>query len=89
LRTFRIAGGFGKGLRVRNAQKIGLIPASISGSAVHFLGNTSLAGTIWAAASGRAWERAALLAKETLCIDLAQEENFSDVFMDSMFWEEF
>lgn len=89
LRTFRIAGGFGKGLRVRNAQKIGLIPASISESAVHFLGNTSLAGTIWAAASGRAWERAALLAKETLCIDLAQEENFSDVFMDSMFWEEF
>lgn len=88
LSAFHIAGGFGKSLRIRNAQKIGLIPADIPPEKIHFLGNTSLAGAVIAARTPVLWTRAQTLARETQCIDLALEDGFSDAFMDSMFWRE-
>ncbi|MDO4629511.1 MAG: ASKHA domain-containing protein, partial [Planctomycetia bacterium] len=86
---FRIAGGFGRGIRMRNAQKIGLIPAEISEKKLEFVGNSSLSGAVLAAVSERFWTLARTVADTTRCLDLALDRDFSDVFMESMFWEEF
>ncbi|MBE6424908.1 MAG: DUF4445 domain-containing protein [Thermoguttaceae bacterium] len=86
LTAFHIAGGFGKSLRIRNAQRIGLIPVDVPPKNIHFLGNTSLAGSIIAARTPELWTRAETLARKTQCIDLALEDGFADVFMDSMLW---
>ncbi len=86
---FRIAGGFGQGIRMRNARKIGLIPTGISEEKLEFIGNSSLSGAILATVSEQSWTLAQTISNTTQCMDLALDPSFSDVFMDSMFWEEF
>jgi uncharacterized 2Fe-2S/4Fe-4S cluster protein (DUF4445 family) len=86
LASFRVAGGFGRNIRPECAQRLGLVPAETSLDRVEFIGNSSLAGAVQAAVSSERWAAAEALARETQCVDLSQEEGFSDVFMDSMFW---
>lgn len=86
---FRIAGGFGRGIRMKNAQTIGLIPAGISEEKLEFVGNSSLSGAVLVAVSERFWTLAQTISETTQCVDLALDPDFSDVFMESMFWEEF
>lgn len=86
LASFRVAGGFGRNIRPECAQRLGLVPAEISLDRVEFIGNSSLAGAVQAAVSTERWAAAETLARGTQCVDLSQEEGFSDVFMDSMFW---
>ncbi|MCR5162911.1 MAG: ASKHA domain-containing protein [Thermoguttaceae bacterium] len=86
LASFRVAGGFGRNIRPACAQRLGLVPAEIPLDRVEFIGNSSLAGAVQAAVSTERWAEAETLACGTQCVDLSQEEGFSDVFMDSMFW---
>ncbi len=87
--SFQVAGGFGRSVSVANAQRIGLIPPEISAENVAFVGNTSLAGAVLAACtpSESQWfSQVAEIKRLTNCIDLSTDPDFSDVFMDCMFW---
>lgn len=83
---FRIAGGFGRNIQPACAQRLGLVPAELPLDRVEFIGNSSLAGAVQAAVSTERWTLAKTLSRDTQCIDLSLEKDFSDTFMDSMFW---
>lgn len=89
LAHFRVAGGFGRSVRAANAQLIGLIPSDLAPNAFEFVGNASLAGAVLTAVSDSRWAQTQHLVREIECLDLAQEEGFADVFMESMIWETF
>ncbi|MDO4584368.1 MAG: ASKHA domain-containing protein [Planctomycetia bacterium] len=83
-----VAGGFGKSLNIRNAQRIGLLPAEIPAEKFLFLGNTSLAGAVMGSGSALRRNQAAQLASQTEYLDLSQEPTFTETFMDCMMWPE-
>jgi len=83
-----VAGAFGNYLRPENAQTIGLLPKEIPSERIRFVGNTSLAGAIWAAGSLEARQLAQWIAARTLHVDLAAEPAFRQAFMEAMFFPE-
>ena len=81
-----VAGAFGNYLRPENAQTIGLLPKEIPSERIRFVGNTSLAGAIWAAGSLEARQIAEWIATHTVHVDLAAEPAFRQAFMEAMFF---
>lgn len=81
-----IAGGFGNFIRRNNAQRLGLLPASIDRSRILFVGNTSLAGARLAAMSQRVRERAEQFARKTKHVDLSMDPAFQMEYVEGMFF---
>lgn len=79
-----LAGGFGNYIRRAKAQRIGLIPASISGDRIRYCGNTSLAGAKLALLARDKRREAEELAARTEHIDLAADPAFQWTFADAM-----
>lgn len=81
-----IAGGFGSHLNLDSAAKIGLIPAELAEKAV-VLGNASLGGAQRLLLDGDAWAQACAIAGEAECLNLAEEADFTDAFVECMMFE--
>ena len=81
-----IAGGFGSHLNLNSAARIGLIPPQLAGKAV-VLGNASLGGAQRLLLDKQAWETACAIAGEAQCLNLAEEADFTDAFMECMMFE--
>lgn len=88
LKKVCIAGGFGKSLNIRNAQRIGLLPAEIPSEKFLFLGNTSLAGALMGSGSAFHQKKTMEIVAQTECLDLSLEPAFTETFMDCMMWPE-
>ena len=84
VKTLYIAGGFGSYIRLESAVTIGLFPPEMQ-SAAKVIGNAALSGAIMLLlGADKKFEPASV---ETECINLAQEPEFSDLYMESMFFE--
>ncbi len=84
VKTLYIAGGFGSYISLDSAAKVGIFPASLRRSA-KVIGNAALAGAIMILlGADKRYEPSSV---ETECINLAQEPEFSDLYMESMFFE--
>ena len=84
VKTLYIAGGFGSYIDLDSAAKVGIFPASLRRSA-KVIGNAALAGAIMILlGADKRYEPSSV---ETECINLAQEPEFSDLYMESMFFE--
>lgn len=82
--TLYIAGGFGSYIDLDSASAVGIFPASMKDSA-KVIGNAALSGAIMMLlGADRKFEPSSV---ETECINLAQEPDFSDLYMESMFFE--
>ncbi|MBI5722812.1 MAG: DUF4445 domain-containing protein [Planctomycetes bacterium] len=88
LRRVFIAGGFGSFIRRSNAQRIGLIPPKIDHQLIHFVGNTSLAGSRWALLSTAARGLAQELARHAKHVELSCLGDFQMEFAESMIFPE-
>lgn len=86
LKRLFVAGAFGNYIRCDNAQRIGLLPDALDASRIFFMGNTSLAGARLAALSLRARTRAEALAQEIEHVDLSQDVNFQNEYVEAMFF---
>ena len=84
IKTLYIAGGFGSYIKIENAAKVGVFPEEMKDSA-KVIGNAALSGAIMILlGADRKFEPASV---ETECINLAQQSEFSDLYMESMFFE--
>jgi len=84
LQRVLIAGGFGSFIRRSNAQRIGLLPGQIDHGRIHYVGNTSLAGSRWALLSTGARKKAEELARRTRHVELATDGEFQARFAEAM-----
>ena len=83
-----IAGGFGSFIRRANAQRIGLIPNSVSRDRVSFIGNSSLDGAQLALLSTNARKRAEKIARTVSHVQLSLDMDFQTAFVDAMIFPE-
>ncbi len=88
LKSVWVAGGFGNYIRCANAQRIGLLPHGLDESRFFFVGNTALAGARLAAMSRKARQRADALAHDAEHVDLSQDPNFQNEYVEAMFFPE-
>ena len=84
LKSVLIAGGFGSFIRRSNAQRIGLLPADIDHSRIHYVGNVSLSGARWALLSREARRSAEQLARQTTHVQLSGDADFQKEFAEAM-----
>ena len=84
IRTLYIAGGFGSYIDLDSAAKVGIFPSDMKERA-EVIGNAALSGAIMLLlGADKSFEPSSV---ETECINLAQEPDFSDLYMESMFFE--
>ena len=84
IRTLYIAGGFGSYIDLGSAAKVGIFPEEMQKTA-KVIGNAALSGAIMMLlGADKKFEPSSV---ETECINLAQEPEFSDLYMESMFFE--
>ena len=84
IRTLYIAGGFGSYIDLDSAAKVGIFPEEMQKTA-KVIGNAALSGAIMILlGADKKFEPSSV---ETECINLAQEPEFSDLYMESMFFE--
>lgn len=84
--TVYLAGGFGYKINIEKAIHIGLLPEEFAGK-IKVIGNSSLAGAIQYLTDDNAKEKIEkikLISKE---IELANDKDFNDLYMDHMFFE--
>jgi uncharacterized 2Fe-2S/4Fe-4S cluster protein (DUF4445 family) len=84
LKSVLLAGGFGSFIRRSNAQRIGLLPADIDHSRIHYVGNVSLSGARWALLSCEARRWAEKLARHTSHVQLSSDADFQNEFAEAM-----
>jgi len=84
LKSVLLAGGFGSFIRRSNAQRIGLLPADIDHSRIHYVGNVSLSGARWALLSCEARRWAEQLARRTSHVQLSGDADFQNEFAEAM-----
>ena len=84
IKTLYIAGGFGSYITLDSAVKVGVFPEEMKDSA-KVIGNAALSGAIMILLG--ADKEYAPASVETECINLAQQPEFSDLYMESMFFE--
>ena len=80
-----LAGGFGSFLDKKSAAEIGLIPKELLGAAVS-VGNAAGEGAVSAAVSAQARQDLARIQKEMKYIELSTNKNFSEEYMEQMFF---
>ena len=84
VKTLYIAGGFGSYIDLDSAAKVGIFPAEMRKSA-DVIGNAALSGAIMMLlGADRTYEPSSIKCE---CINLAQQPEFSDLYMESMFFE--
>ena len=84
VKTLYVAGGFGSYINLKSALTIGLFPSEMK-DAAKVIGNAALSGAIMMLlGADKKYEPSSV---ETECINLAQEPEFSDLYMESMFFE--
>ena len=84
VKTLYIAGGFGSYINLDSASKVGIFPAEMKDSA-KVIGNAALSGAIMMLlGADKSFEPASVSCE---CINLAQQPEFSDLYMESMFFE--
>ncbi|MBQ2312239.1 MAG: DUF4445 domain-containing protein [Firmicutes bacterium] len=84
INTLYIAGGFGSYIKLENAVKVGIFPKEMQDNA-KVIGNAALSGAIMILlGADKKYEPSSV---ETECINLAQQPEFSDLYMESMFFE--
>ena len=84
VKVLYIAGGFGSYIDLDSAAKVGIFPAALRESA-KVIGNAALAGAIMILlGADKKFEPSSV---GTECINLAQQPDFSDLYMESMFFE--
>ena len=81
-----LAGGFGKKLNVEKAAGIGLLPEELVEKTVA-VGNSSLAGAVLFAANPALSERFTRVAEQAEEVKLAETKEFTDHYMDAMYFE--
>ena len=79
INTLYIAGGFGRGLKVDSASKIGLIPQSLSDK-VKFIGNSALGGAVKYAVND-GYSRIENMRKINNEITLGNDELFNELYI--------
>lgn len=79
--TFYIAGGFGSYLDLHSAAQIGLFPAVLKSKA-RVLGNAALGGAVL-----QLLDPQGSAESDALCLNLAECPEFTDLFMEAMFFE--
>ena len=84
--TVAVSGGFGSSLKPRWLKALG-IPLPPFAQVV-ILGNTALCGAELWNASGPAPEQLSRMARETQVVQLAEEEGFQEIYIDSMVFGE-
>ena len=80
-----LAGGFGSFLDKKSAAEIGLIPKELLGATVS-VGNAAGEGAVSAAVSAQARRDLARIQKEMKYIELSTNKNFSEEYMEQMFF---
>ena len=84
IKTLYIAGGFGSYITLDSAVRVGVFPKELQDNA-KVIGNAALSGAIMILLGAeKKFEPASV---ETECINLAQQPEFSDLYMESMFFE--
>ncbi len=78
-----IAGGFGSGISVESAIRVGLFPESFSGR-VEFIGNGALTGAVMMLSSLKYRKNAEMLAKNAVYTELSGSAEFSELFIDNL-----
>lgn len=86
VKALYIAGGFGSHLNLAGAARIGLIPPELADKA-QVLGNASLGGAQMLATDPEAWQESCRIAAMAQCINLAEDADFSDLFIENMMFE--
>ena len=81
-----LAGGFGTVMNVESSTGIGLIPAELKDKVIP-AGNTSLAGTSMLLLDKANIETIDSIRKMTQYIELSQDNEFTEEYVDNMFFE--
>ena len=81
-----LAGGFGSYVDVKNATKIGLIPACLE-EVVTSIGNAAGAGAALCAISGELFKKTIELSDSVEYVELSSNASFSNHFMEEMIFE--
>lgn len=81
-----VAGAFGNYIRVRNAQRMGLLPSEIDASRFDFIGNASLAGARRLVLSNRARAESERIAQRARHVELARDPDFQNAYVEAMFF---
>lgn len=82
-----LAGGFGYKIDIEKAIGIGLLPKEFSGK-VKAIGNSSLSGTLEYMKQANVEESIEKILKNAREINLSNDKDFNDLYMDHMFFEE-
>ena len=80
-----LAGGFGSGLSVKNAVKIGLIPRALIDK-IKISGNTSLGGAVKFLLDQTSKSSMDRILKISKTINLSANSNFNNLFIDNMYF---
>jgi len=78
-----LAGAFGNYIRAESALRIGLLPA-VPAERIHFVGNAASSGAQMVLLSHQWRRQACELARKIEYVEIAHEEEFQNVFADSM-----
>lgn len=81
-----LAGAFGNYIRRESALRIGLLPA-VAAERIRFVGNAAASGAQMILLSRHCRDRAGRLARQIEYIEIAHEQDFQDVYVDSMLFE--
>lgn len=87
VKTVYLAGGFGYKIDIKKAIGIGLLPAAFDGK-IKAIGNSSLNGTVNYLTDKTAPERMKHIIENTKEINLSNDKDFNEIYMDSMYFEE-
>ncbi len=87
IREVLLAGAFGNYLTPASACKIGMLPPCL-GEKIRPIGNAAGMGAVMCAVNEAAFETAKHLAQETAFLELASKEDFQDLFVDCLSFEE-
>lgn len=78
-----LAGGFGKNIRKEILVKSGILP-NININKINFIGNSALAGVIMVLLNDDERKECETICKKIKSIELAEEKNFQDLFLEAM-----
>lgn len=81
--TLYLAGGFGYGLKIEKACKIGLIPPELA-DRIKIIGNSSLGGAVKYSAEHDGSERIERMKKISREISLGNDDKFNEIYMKHM-----
>lgn len=81
-----IAGGFGNHINIKNATKIGLIPAELSSKALP-IGNAALSGAVMLLSDLELISKSEVIAESAITMDLSTNPIFFEKYVDNMIFE--